>query len=177
MNTIIRGEKIDVTQSMKDYVLDKLHRLDRYFDNPDEIKCNVKIRVKNLENTIEVTVPTSRFTLRAEQSNEDFYAATDLVLDKLERQITKNKSKIKNRYKQSKSFEMNLDFEAPVDDDEGNEIVKRKKLVMKPMSEEEAVLQLKLLDHDFFVFENTDEKCISVIYARKDGKFGIINTK
>ena len=100
-----------------------------------------------------------------------------MVLDKLERQITKNKSKLKNRYKQNQSFEMNFDFEAPTDDDEGQEIVKRKKLVMKPMSEEEAVLQLKLLDHDFFVFENTDEKCISVIYARKDGKFGIINTK
>jgi putative sigma-54 modulation protein len=176
MKVNIRGEKIEVTTSIKDYIEEKLGRLNRYF-GADDVVCHVKIYVKNNEQTIEVTIPTSKFVIRAEQTHGDLYAAIDLVTDKLERQITKNKAKLRDRYKNVQNFEMNLNFETDDDEEEELQIVKRKRLDAKPMNEEEAILQMELLGHDFFIFQNVDENCISVLYRRKDGKFGIIHTK
>lgn len=175
MEITFRGDKITVTSAIKDYVNDKMKRLDKYFDKPDEIKANALIKVKNRLQTIEVTVPTSRFTLRAEVSHEDLYAAIDLVIDVLERQIRKNKTRLNNRYKDALETDFNLDYEIEESEEDTNKIVKRKNVEMKPMDEEEALLQLNLLDHDFFVFKNIDEECVSVIYKRKDDNFGIIN--
>lgn len=178
MKLNIRGEKITITQSMKSYITEKLAKVDKYFENPDEINANVLVRVKGLEQIIEVTAPTKRFTLRAEESNEDFYAAVDLVVSKLERQMRKNKDRLNKKYKNVESIEFNLDYE---DEDKTEEntssIVKRKNISMKPMDEEEAMLQIELLNHDFFVFKNIDEECVSVLYHRKDGNYGIINMK
>lgn len=173
MELSIRGDKITVTKSIKDYVTEKMERLDKYFDNASSIKASVIIRVKNNEQVIEVTVPTSRFTLRAEEKHVDLYAAIDLVVDKLERQIRKNKTKLTDRYKNV------MQFDFPMDEEETSEskIVKRKNIDSKPMDEEEAVLQMELLNHDFFVFKNVEEECVSVMYKRKDGNFGIINVK
>jgi putative sigma-54 modulation protein len=176
MKANIRGEKVEVTKSIKEYINDRLKRLDKYFENPNEEKCNVKVRVKNFEQTIEVTIPTKKFTIRAEESNKDLYAAIDLVVDKLESQISKNKAKIKDKYKNVPDFELNLDFETE-EPEQVLKIVKRKDIDTKPMNEDEAIIQMQLLNHDFFVFKNIDEECVSVIYLRKDGKFGIINVK
>ncbi len=174
----IRGEKVTVTQSMKAYITEKLSKMDKYFENPDEITANVLVRIKGLEQIIEVTALTKRFTLRAEESNEDFYAAVDLVIAKLERQIRKNKDRLNKKYKNVEKLEFNFDY-SDQEDEEVNEskIVKRKNISMKPMDEEEAILQIELLNHDFFVFKNLDEECVSVLYKRKDGNYGIINMK
>ncbi len=177
MQITIRGDKITVTGAIKDYVSDKLVRLDKYFEHPEEIKASAVIKVKNRLQTIEVTVPTSRFTLRAEVSHEDLYAAVDLVIDVLERQIRKNKTRLNNRFKDVPVAEFNLNYEIEDSEEDKNKIVKRKNIEMKPMDEDEALLQLNLLDHDFFVFKNIDEECVSVIYKRKDDNFGIINVK
>lgn len=177
MKVSIRGDKIAVTKSIKEYVNEKLNRLDKYFENPKGIECKVLIKVKNQEQSIEVTVPTSRFTLRAEERHQDLYAATDLVIDKLENQIRKNKDRLDKKYRGVPKFELNFDFEALDDDEENSKIVKRKDIDMKPMDEEEAILQIELLNHDFFVFKNIDEDCVSVLYKRKDGSYGIINVK
>ena len=178
MKLNIRGDKITVTSSMKSYVTEKISKLDKYFENPEEISANILIKVKELEQIIEVTVPTSKFTLRAEESNEDFYAAVDLVLNKLERQIRKNKDKLKFKYKNIETLDFNFDYELdPEEEVEETSIVKRKNISMKPMDEEEAVLQIELLNHDFFVFKNIDEECVSVLYKRKDNNYGIINVK
>ena len=175
----IRGDKITVTGAMKDYIEEKISKVDKYLENPGEVTANVVVRVKDLEQTIEVTVPTKKFTLRAEESNEDFYAAVDLVINKLERQIRKNKDRLSKKYKNNESIELNFDYKEEEDSKEQNEskIVKRKNISMKPMDEEEAILQMALLNHDFFVFKNIDEECVSVIYERKDGNYGIINMK
>lgn len=175
MNINIRGDKIEVTDSIKNYVKEKLVRLDKYFDEPNKIDAHVLIRVRNGEEIIEVTIPTSRFTLRAEEKNNDLYAAIDLVIDVLERQIRKNKTKL-NRHRNEETI--GFAFVEESDIEENNvEIVKRKRIETKPMDEEEAILQMELLGHDFFVFKNVDEECISVLYKRKDGNYGIINTK
>lgn len=177
MKLNIRGDKISVTKSIKEYITEKLSKLDKYFENPKNIDCKVIIRVKNLDQIVEVTVPTSKFTLRAEERHSDLYAAIDLVVDKLERQIRKNKTKLGNKYKNISDIEMNFDFEVEEGETEESKIVKRKNIDMKPMDEEEALLQIELLNHDFFVFKNIDEECVSVIYKRKDGSYGIINVK
>lgn len=178
MKLNIRGEKITITQSMKAYITEKLAKVDKYFENPEEINANVLVRVKGLEQIIEVTAPTKRFTLRAEESNEDFYAAVDLVVSKLERQIRKNKDRLNRKYKNVETIEFNLDYEDDEKEEENkSSIVKRKNISMKPMDEEEAILQIELLNHDFFVFKNIDEECVSVLYNRKDGNYGIINMK
>jgi putative sigma-54 modulation protein len=173
----IRGDKMTVTPAMKSYIEEKLTKLDKYFENPEEINANVLIRTRNLEQIIEVTAPTKRFTLRAEESNEDFYAAVDLVVDKLERQIRKNRDRLNKKFKNVEELEFNFDFDVKKEESNESLIVKRKNISMKPMDEEEAILQIELLNHDFFVFKNIDEECVSVLYKRKDGNYGIINMK
>ena len=175
MKIQIRGDKIKVTKAIKDYIEEKLTRLDKYFKNIDDIKCSVLIRVKNNLETIEVSIPTSKFYIRAEESNEDLYASIDLVVDKLERMIRKNKTRLNKHYKNVPSFEMNLDYEDEIINDE--KIVKRKNLDIKPMDEDEAIMQMELLNHDFFAFKNINEECVSVLYKRKDGLYGILNVK
>ena len=177
MKVSIRGDKLVVTKAIKETIESKLERLNRYFENDSEITAYVVVKAKNLNQSIEVTVPTSRFTLRAEEIHEDLYAAIDIVIDKLERQIRKNKTKLNNKYKNIEKIDLLLDFEVEENEEEESKIVKRKNIEMKPMDEEEAILQSNLLGHDFFVFKNIDEECVSVLYMRKDGSYGIINVK
>lgn len=174
MELNIRGDKLVVTKAIKDYITDKISKLDKYFEEASKIKASVIVRVKNEEQIIEVTVPTSKFTLRAEEKHSDLYAAIDLVIDKLERQIRKNKTKLNNKYKNIIQFDLAIDTEV---EEDNSKIIKRKNITTKPMDEEEAVLQMELLNHDFFVFKNVDEECVSVIYKRKDKDYGIINVK
>lgn len=177
MKLNIRGNKVEITEAIKNQVMDKLKKIEIYFENPEEITSHVLIRVNGLNQTIEVTVPTKRFTLRAEETNEDLYAAINLVVDKLERQIRKNKTRLNRKYKNNEKFEMNMDFSVNEDEIEDNKIVKRKEIEMKPMDEEEAILQMELLGHDFFIFKNMEEETISVVYKRKNNTYGIINVK
>ena len=176
MNMNIRGDKLVVTDAIKDYVKEKLAKLDKYFDDPFSMEAHVLLRSKNNKDTIEVTIPAKGFTLRAEESNADLYAAIDLVTDILERQIRKNKTRLNSR----KNAQPEISFafvEEEVDEEETSQIVKRKTIESKPMSEEEAILQMELLGHDFFVYKDADEECIAVLYKRKDGNYGIIYSK
>lgn len=172
MRIDIRGDKVKITESIRNKIEEKLGHLDQYFLNPEEVKAYVVVRVRNNEQIIEVTIPTPKFTLRSETSHNDLYAAIDLSIDKLESQIRKNKTKMRKRFKDILEFEM-------VEDEKENEssIVKRKTLELRPMDEEEAILQMELLEHDFFVFKNVDTNNVSVLYKRKDGSYGIINTE
>jgi len=178
MKLNIRGDKVTVTSAMKECLEENLEKLNKYFENPEDIEANVLVKVRGLEQIIEVTALTKRFTLRAEESNENFYAAVDLVVAKLERQIRKNKDRLNKKYKNVEKLEFNFDYDDKKEEEENeSSIVKRKDISMKPMDEEEAMLQIELLNHDFFVFKNIDEECVSVLYKRKDGNYGIINMK
>lgn len=173
----IRGDKLTVTKSIKNYIEEKLSKLNKYYENHDEIECKVLIKSKNNLDTIEVTIPLNKFIFRAETSDKDLYSAIDLVVDKLEGQIRKNKTKLKKKYEKNSIAEMNFDFDISDISEDDLQIIKRKDIDTKPMDEEEAILQMELLNHDFFVFKNIDEECVSVIYKRKDNKYGIINVK
>lgn len=176
MKYIVRGEKIDVTESIKGYIEDKLSKIEKYFDDAKSITANVLIKVKNREQKVEVTIDTKLFQLRAEESHADLYAAIDLVTDKIERQIRKNKTKLQNRYAGVADLMFNY-----IEDDEEDEreelIKKRKHIELKPMDEEEAILQMELLDHDFYIFKNIETDSICAIYKRKDGYYGIMDTE
>ena len=115
--------------------------------------------------------------MRAEEKHVDLYAAVDLVVDKLERQIRKNKTRLNNKYKNIVQLDINTDFEVAENEEDIIRVIKRKNITTKPMDEEEAILQMELLNHDFFVFKNVDEECVSVMYKRRDGDYGIINVK
>lgn len=176
MKYIIRGDKLIVTKAIKDYIKEKLDKLNKYYEDNKNIECKVVVRVRNNLQSIEVTIPLNKFILRAEVDDKDLYAAVDLALEKIEGQIRKNKTKIKKRYESKDIYGFNIDLDEN-EEEENLDIVRRKNIDTKPMDEEEAVLQMLLLNHDFFVFKNIDEECISVLYKRKDGKFGILNVK
>ena len=174
MRIDIRGDKIKITEGMKNQIEEKIGHLDSYFKEPESLKAYVVVRVKNNEDIIEVTLPTPKFTLRSETSDKDFYAALNTSIDKLERQIRKNKTKLKKKFKDTLKYEM-IDME--IEEEQVSNITKRKELTLHLMDEEEAVLQMELLGHDFYIFKNSDTDNASVVYKRKDGEYGIINTK
>lgn len=172
----IRANKLELTNSIKDYVESKIGKLNKYFESPEDISANVVIRTDGIDDIIEVTIPIKKAVLRAEAANKDLYAAIDLVLEKLERQIRKNKTRMRSR--NTKEIEsMFVEFEVTEEEALENKIVKRKVIDTKPMDEEEAILQMNLLGHDFFVFKNIETDAISVIYRRKDSNYGIIDVK
>ena len=169
----IRGDKLVVTDAINEYVETKLSKLNKYFKEED-ILANILLRVRGNSQIIEVTIPTDKFILRGEEEDKDLYAAIDLVTDKLERQIRKNKTRLENKQVKSK---VDFDFMSfdEKDEENANKIVRRKQVELKPMDEEEAILQMELLGHDFYVFKNIDKDGkISVLYRRKNNDYGII---
>lgn len=171
MKINIRGEKTNITEAMKSYAEEKMQKLNKYIENSDEVTGTILFKVYGPKQQIEVTIPLKNCTLRVEEEGLDFYAIIDTSIDKLERQIIKNKTRIsKNRNKSKLDFV--LDFE-PEEENE-SKIVKRKNIELKPMDEEEAILQMELLNHDFYMFKNTETNKMAVIYKRKHGDYGII---
>ena len=176
MKLNIRGDKLEITDAIRDYVEDKLGRLDKYFKDSD-INANVLLKVKGNRLIIEVTVPTDKYILRSEEEHNDLYAAIDLVVDKLEGQIRKNKTKLKKQNIDNKYKDFNFDYELDEDEENNDVIVKYKEIEMKPMDSEEAILEMELLGHSFFVYKDVDTGNVNVLYKRKDGNYGLIETK
>ena len=172
----IRGDKLKVTNAINDYVESKIGKLDKYFKD-EEIEANIVVKVRGNRQIIEVTVITDNFILRSEEEHDDLYAAIDLVIDKLERQIRKNKTKMKKQNTNNKYKEFNFEYELDVEEeDNDSKIVKRKNIDTKPMDEEEAILEMELLGHNFFVYKDMNTNSVNVVYKRKDGNYGIIET-
>jgi len=176
MEIIIHGDKVKVTDAMKEYIEDKLTKLDKYLENSENVRANVIVKVKNHEQTVEITIPLKAFILRSEEVQEDFYAAVDKTIDKLERQIRKNKTKLMSKHiKVAEEFNF-ASFEKE-DDEEEKQILKRKKVEVKPMDEEEAIIQMELLGHQFYMYKDSDTNKAAVVYKRKDGHYGIIESE
>ena len=167
----IRGNKIDVTKAIEDYIKSKLSKVEKYFD--DDIEAKAIISAKGKEQKVEVTIWSGKYNIRAEEANQDLYSAIDLVVDKLERQLKKYKSKFLNKRAQTVDYEPDMEIEEYFEE-EGQSIVRRKVVFLKPIDEEEAITQMELLGHTFFVFKNVDTDKINVVYKRKDGDYGVI---
>ena len=173
MKYLIRGDKYENTDSIKEYIEAKLSRLDKYIKDSDDIEAIVLTKKEGRRYKIEVTIPTKDFTLRNEVVDDDLYAAIDLVIDKLERQVRKNKEKLNKKKKVIEDFEIDIEDNFM----EEEVIVKRKSIELKPIDEEEAILQMELLGHNFFVYKDIETGKICVLYKRKNGNYGIIETK
>ena len=173
MKYLIRGDKYENTEAIKEYIEAKLSRLDKYIKDSDDLEAVVLTKKEGRRYKIEVTIPTKDFTLRNEVTDDDLYAAIDLVIDKLERQVRKNKEKLNKKKKVIEDFEIDIEDNFM----EEEVIVKRKSIELKPIDEEEAILQMELLGHNFFVYKDSDTDKICVLYKRKNGNYGIIETK
>ncbi|QDI91848.1 ribosome-associated translation inhibitor RaiA [Salicibibacter halophilus] len=184
MNYNIRGENMEVTPSLREYVEKKVGKVERYFDTTPVADVHVKMHVQNnQQHSIEVTIPMSRLLLRAEEDHSDMYAAIDLVVEKLERQIRKHKTKVNRKFRQTGTkdvFKNEMGVTqlengwSEEDDDFGAQLVRTKRFNLKPMDAEEAVLQMDMLGHSFFVFSNAVSGDTNVVYRRKDGRYGLI---
>lgn len=171
----IHGRKLDVTESIKSYIEEKIGRLDKYFENSEDITATVLIKLRGKDQVVEATINANKFLLRGEESNKDLYASIDKVSDKIERQIIKNKTRMSKRVNKDLIKEFSLDFEEI--EENNNSVVKRKVIENKPMDEEEAILQMELLGHEFFAFRNVETNDVNILYKRKDGDYGVLEIK
>ena len=179
MNFNIRGENIEVTPALRNYVEKKVGKLERYFDETPASPVHVNLQVINNQQIIEVTIPMPQLLLRAEETHTDMYAAIDLVVEKLERQIRKHKTKVNRKFRQEGSLKYMFTNEVGngitiEEDDDELEIVRTKRFSLKPMDAEEAILQMDMIGHSFFVFSNAVSGETNVVYRRKDGRYGLI---
>ncbi|ABJ57226.1 ribosome hibernation-promoting factor, HPF/YfiA family [Oenococcus oeni] len=179
----IRGENMSTTDAINNYIKLRLEKLNNYIDQKNNPIAHINVRKYN-EKTfkIEVTIPLPYLTLRAEETQSDFYNAVDLVSAKLLRQIRKFKTRV-NRKSRERGFK-GIDFNEAIDpvpsdtnEDKKIDVIRRKNLSLKPMDIEEAVLQMEMLDHDFFLFLNSDTNQLDIVYKRDDGKYGLIETE
>lgn len=179
MNIIISGKQMELTDGIKGAIEDKIGRLDYYLHPETEVK--VTVSAKKARQKVEVTIiPISGPIVRAEDIEENLYAAIDVVYDKLNKQLRRYKNRLQDRHQDSESIrfqgvELNEDIDFDEDEDDLNIVIERhKKFDMKPMSAEEAVLQMELIEHDFYMFRNIDTDEVSIVYKRRNGGYGII---
>ncbi len=182
LNFNIRGENIEVTPAIREHVESKVSKLERYFTGGATAPANVNLKVYNDKQTkAEVTIPMKKLTLRAEERHEDLYAAIDLIVDKLERQIRKYKTRVNRKFREGEgvaAFFASVNNNNNVEEDHHDEIsvVRTKQFDLKPMDEEEAILQMNMLGHNFFIFTDAESDGTNIVYKRKDGKYGLIET-
>ena len=173
MNFIISGKNIEVTPGLKDSVINKLGKLERYFTPDTEII--VTLSVEKDRQKIEVTIPVKGDIIRSEQTSTDMYVSIDLVEEVIERQLRKYKNKLIARHQEGGTFKQEFFEEEPaIDSNDEIQIVRTKKFGIKPMFPEDACVQMELLGHDFFVFSNAETEEVNVVYKRQNGTFGLI---
>ena len=170
MNIIVTGRQLEITTALKNYAEKKIKRFNRYLSNISE--AVVTLSVQKYRHKVEVLLKVNGVLIQAEGITGDVYSSIDEVAEKLERQIKKYKEKLVSHRKPESKIETEIPTEAVLS--EGGRIIKNKRFNLKPMSPDEAAMQLELLDKDFFVFTNDNSGVINVLYKRKDGNFGLI---
>jgi len=175
MKIIFKGKHIEVTDAMRNYIEKRLSKIERHFDHILEVI--VTLSVEKNRQIVEATLQASRALIRAEEETDDMYTSIDKVADKLERQIQKYKEKYFQKPHPGTEKKGLANQEVDAEDSESDKIakiVKTKRFAIKPMSVEEAAMQMDLLGHNFFVFANDNTNKVNVLYKRKDGNFGLI---
>ena len=169
------GKNLTVTDALKDRTIQKLGRLEKLL--PNDADVTVKFSLNRQNNRVEVTIPLRRRILRAEVTATDMYAALDSIIDILEKQLIKYKSRVRSRYRRDDSFKDELEFTGGLNDhaDESPIVIDRtKQFPLKPMDAEEAVMEMEMLGHSFYVFRNGHTDIVNVVYKRNDGTYGLI---
>lgn len=181
INVEIRGENIEVTDAIRNFTEEKVSKLERYFKNDPEVFAHANIKTyHNKQGKFEITIPMKGLTLRAEEVHDDLYVAIDQAIEKLERQIRKHKTKINRKFRETTEKEMDMfSVETPTTEEtieDEIKVFKSKEFTLKPMDAEEAILQMNMLGHDFYIFNDRVTDGTSIVYIRKDGKYGLIET-
>ena len=178
MAITVRGKNLDITPSLKEYVEKRVKKVTKYFDKTGDITVILSVE-KGRHQTgnfhhVEVTVPVNGLLIRGEERTADMYASIDQVMDKIEKQIGKYKTKLEKKFRGS-GFRADVASTVVIPPEmEEDAIVRTKKFAVKPMTPSEASLQMEMLNHSFYVFLNSDTDQINVLYARNDGDFALI---
>lgn len=182
MKYSIKGKNIEITEAINDYIENRLDVLSKYFIFDEESEIKVLVKVHNDNQKIEVTIPTRQGVLRAESSDKDLYTAIDSVVDKLEAQIRKQKTKLKNQRenKVGLGHAFDMDFILALDEIDFEEedlgVVRTKQITPEAKDIETAIMEMEMLHHSFYIFRDIETEKIAVIYKRKDGGYGLIET-
>lgn len=185
MEISIRGKNIELTEALKNYIDDKVGRLERFFDSINRVDVTLTVeKNRSIENTqrAEVTMHVNGTVIRAEEATVSMYSSIDIVVDKLERQLKKYKSKIynsmRNRGRAGKIKGMPIITESAKSGGNGESdepiIARTKEIILRPMTPSEATLQMELLGHDFHLFLNPESGNVNLVYKRKDGNYGLL---
>lgn len=170
MRIYVRGKNIEVTPAIRGYVEKRLGKLGKFEQHFGAVQ--VTLLVEKDSHRVEVTIPIDGMILRGEETTGDMYASVDLVVDKLEKQMEKYKGKLRRR--RVMASDQFAEDALPESGEEEFLIVRTKRFALKPMAPEEAVMQMNLLGHSFFVFANAEDQQVNVVYKRKDGNYGLI---
>ena len=177
MRCQIVGKNIVVTEAMKKAVEEKLSKMDKYFVINDDVVAKVLARTYKTAQKVEITIHTKMMDFRVEVSANDFYAAVDLAIDKLEGQMRKLKTKLCRRHKESLGESIAFDNFEMEEDDENDEMVRTKEVYLDPMDIDEAITRMEALGHTFFLYKDVEDEMISVVYKRFDGGYGVIQAR
>lgn len=175
MQVAVRGKNIEITSALREYVEKKLGKIEKFSDHP--LNAQVNLYVERGRHIVEVTAGLSGLLLRGEEATADMYASIDLVADKLEKQVQKYRARLRRR-KEAPASSSALELAAASDEDLAAEldgkVVKTKRFPVKPVPVDEAILQMDLVSHDFYVFVNSDTGKVNVVYRRRDGDYGLL---
>lgn len=181
VRVVVKGKNIQVTPALRDYAEKRVAKLEKYFQWRDDVQVEVALSVERDTQIAEITYQLGGFLMRGESRSKDLYASIDDASDKIERQVRKYKSKIQRWEHESPRKGERGDRAVraePISGDDGDEdaprVVRTKRFAIKPMDMEEAIMQMELLGHDFFVFANAGTDEVNVLYKRKDGHYGLI---
>jgi putative sigma-54 modulation protein len=172
MQTSVTFKNLDPSDHLRDYVSEKLNRFDKYLYNPAE--ANVVLNVEKFRHIAEVNIVGDRLSINGKEETEDMYSAIDMVLDKLEKQIKKNKQKNRARRQGKGKAKPGQPAESLLAEEAAEQQIMVKNIEYKPMDVDEAVMQLNLVDYNFLVFTNSRSQRVNVLYRRKDGNIGLI---
>ena len=172
MNYMISGKNIDVTEGLKQAVYDKLGRLEKFFN--EDTNAQVTFSVEKERQKIEVTIPMKGHIIRAEQVSDDMYVSIDMVVEIIERQVTRYKKRIVDQEQDAAFFQNQFLAEEDDSDADDISIIRSKRFAVKPMYPEDACVQMELLGHNFYVFRNAETDEVNVVYKRKGNTYGLI---
>ncbi|BBO73850.1 ribosomal subunit interface protein [Desulfosarcina widdelii] len=173
MNTSVRFKNLESSDALRSYVSEKLNRLDKYFSGPTE--ANVVLSIEKFRHSAEINITGDRLAINGKEETEEMYAAIDMVLDKLEVQIKKNKQK--SRKFRSKAKAGSMAPETAIDEETEPPRVRVQHIDYKPMDVDEAIMQMDLINNSFLVFTNARTETVNVLYRQKDGNYGLIQPR
>lgn len=176
MRVVVKGKNIDVTPALREHAEKRLAKIAKFFTDGSPVTVDVVLSVQRDMHIAEVTLQVRSIFVRGESKTEDMYASIDASVDRVERQVRRHKKRLQARAQDSvKLGELHAEAQgAGAVAESEPQLVRTKRFAVKPMDVEEALLQMELLGHDFFVFRNAENEEVSVVYKRRDGNFGLI---